>query len=450
MRQIYNKNQRSALELTLLALFAVSLLTAAAITGIRNTIPMSKPIKLACASITASIPKGRQWVSFNQWRYNKARNNFVLASTIVQKEFTVAFAELTYILTPNTLDPAEHLGDNLTPGSQVIRQEVIKRDGIDILWCSVRQESIAGGIYLAAAKLDADRMLQIKVFAYRDEALAKKVFNVIMKSISFEKNQPLEDGLNFVNHLKEKKLPALIRNETSASMTRVYLVNKTESIDRKIPKQNIFDGFVIEHFSFNNDPEKLPLQCKSFFLTSAPNGAASDTLFQSDLSFDTFLWTARRTTSQGKLASETQIELEPGGLLSFTDILAEPTIPTLRPGPLAIPEILLDTVATEFLNFTAETIYLDLIFASGKILPVQLSIIKTENLNAKTKDIALAVKIHFLGFTDSSQTIYFDKNHKIVTKIEDVNVMVVGHRSNARNLINAFPEWTDHIKETLK
>ena len=136
--------------------------------------------------------------------------------------------------------------------------------------------------------------------------------------------------------------------------------------------------------------------------------------------------------------------------MSFTDILAEPTIPPIRPGPLAIPEILLDTVATEFLNFHAETIYIDLIFASGKILPVQLSTIKPENLNAKTKDIELAVKIRFIGFPDNSQTIYFDKNHAIVTKLENVNVMVVGHRSNERNLINAFPEWTDHIKETLK
>lgn len=450
MPMIFNNKQSSALEIALLVIFAISLLVAATVTAIRNKIPMSPPIKLELAAITASVPKGRQWASFDEWKYSKAQNGFVLASTVVQKEFTIAFAELTYLLTPNTSDPAEHLNQNLTPGSKIIHQETINRDGIDILWYRVRQETIAGGIYLAAARLPADRMLQIKIFAYRDEALAKKIFDIIMKNLSFEKNQPIEDGLKFVKHLKEKKLPLLIRNETGPSMVRIYLVNKTEPLDSKIPKQNIFDGFVVERFSFNNDPAKLPLQCKSFFFTNAPNGAAANTFFQSDLSFDTFVWKAKQTTSQGKPVSETQLELDSQGLLSFTDIHAEPIAITIKPSPLAIPEILMDTVATEFLNYHAETLYIDLILSTGRIVPVQLFTIKPENLNAKTKNIDIAVKIQFLNFRNNFQIIYFDKNHGIITKIENAEVMAIGHRSNATALINAFPERTEHIKSTLK
>lgn len=447
---ISNKKQSSSLEIALLVIFAISLLVAAVVTAIRNKIPMSSPIKLEMAAITASMPKGRQWASFNEWKYSKAQNSFVLASTVVQKEFTIAFAELTYLLTPNTSDPAEHLNENLTPGSKIIQRQTINQDGIDILWYQVKQETIAGGIYLAAARLPADRMLQIKIFAYRDEALAKKIFNVIMKNLSFEKNQPLEDGLNFVKHLKEKKLPTLIRNETGPSMVRIYLVNKAEPTDSKIPKQNIFDGFVAERFSFNNDPAKLPLQCKSFFFTNVPNGASANTYFQSDLSFDTFIWKAKQTTSQGKPVSETQIELDSQGLLSFTDIHAEPVAATIKPSPLAIPEILMDAVATEFLDYQTETLYVDLILSTGRIVPVQLFTIKSENLNANTKNIDIAVKIQFLSFPDKFQIIYFDKNHGIVTKLENTKVMILGHRSNATALINAFPERIEHIKATLK
>ncbi|MCK5172251.1 MAG: hypothetical protein KAR47_02600, partial [Planctomycetes bacterium] len=178
--QIKSKNSQTAsLELAPLVIFAIGLLIAILITSLQRRIPMSPPIKLDFASITASIPSGRQWVSFDRWKYNKLRNNFVLASTIVQREFTVAFAELTYILTPDTLDPVDHLEKGLTPSSVIIDKGQITRDGIDVLWYSVAQESIAGGIYIAAARLPADRILQIKIFAYRDELLAKQAFDAV-------------------------------------------------------------------------------------------------------------------------------------------------------------------------------------------------------------------------------------------------------------------------------
>ena len=449
--QIKSKNsQIASLELALLVIFAIGLLIAVLITSLQRRIPMSPPIKLDFASITASIPSGRQWVSFDRWKYNKLRNNFVLASTIVQRELTVAFAELTYILTPNTLDPVAHLEKGLNPSSIIIDKGQITRDGIDVLWYSVAQESIAGGIYIAAARLPADRILQIKIFAYRDELLAKQAFDAVMKGLSFGTNQPLEDSLNFVTHLKQKKLPLLIQNETGRSLARIYLVNRTEPVDVKIEKQNIFDGFVVERFSFSSDPAAQPFQCKGFFMMDDPHGAAADTSFESDLSFDTFTWRARRTTTKGAVAAITQIERDDQGLLSHTNLYAEPSSATLRPGPLAVPEILLDTIATEFLNYRAETIYLDIIFIDGKVVPVKLSKVTPEDVDADIEDIAFAVKMQYLNRLDNSHTLYFDKNNNIVTKLETAEVTIVGHRSNARDLINAFPKWTEHIKDILR
>ncbi|MBW8035341.1 MAG: hypothetical protein FVQ79_06870 [Planctomycetes bacterium] len=452
MQPIYNNKQRSALELALLVIFAISLLVAAIVSVIRNKIPMSPPIKLDFAAITASVPQGRQWISLNEWRYSKARNNFVLASKIVQNKLVIAFAELTYILAPDITDPVKFLENNISkrPTLKIADKGVTTRDGIEVYWCYATAETIPGGYYFTAAKLPAGRMLQINIFAYRDEALAKKMFDAVMKGLSFEKNQPLEDGLNFVNNLKQKKLPTIILDETGPSMAKVYLVNKTVPIDREVPKKNIFDSFFVERFSFSNDPSKPPLHCKSFFMRNAPDNITSYTLFQSDLSFDTFTWSAKHTTLQGSPIAETLIELDRSGLLSSTNIHAEPTTATIRPGPLAVPEILADMIATQLLNYQAETIYIDLIFANGQMAPAQFSTVKPENLNANTKDIASAVKIQFLGFPDNSLTIYFDKNNKIITKIENIGGMVVGHRSNAKNLINAFPEWTEQIKEFLK
>jgi len=450
MQLISNKKQSSALEISLLAIFTISILCATVITSIRNKIPMSLPIKLDLASITASVPQGRQWVSFNEWRYNKAHNNFLLASTIVQQEFKVAFVELVYILTPITLDPAELLDANRPPGSELVSSQTINRDGIDIFWHRIRQESIAAGYYVGVARLPADRMLQIKIFAYRDEDLAERMFDAIMKGLSFETNQKLEDGLNFVKHLKEEKLPNLIRDETGSSMSRVYLVNVTEPIDSKVPKKNIFDGFVIEHFSFSNDPATLPIQCKSFFLMNTSSGAAADTTFQSDLSFDTFTWRARRTTLSGSVVSLTQIELDTEGILSYSNLYAEPTNFTVTPGLLTIPEILLDTVATQLLDYPAESVYIDLLFADGRITPVQLTKFTPEDEDVQNNEIKFAVKTQYLNNPDNSQVTYFDKNHEILTKVEKTEMTVVGHRSNARDLINAFPERKEHIKEILK
>lgn len=447
-----NKNNNSSLEIALLAIFTLSLLIAAFVTSLRNRIPMSPPMKLDFAAISVSIPQGRQWRSLDEWKYNKVRNNFVLASNIVQDKLVIAFAELTYILAPDITDPVKFLENNISKrhALKIADKGTIARDGIEVYWYYATSESIPGGYYFAAAKLPADRILQIDVFAYRNEALATEIFDTVMKDLSFGKNQTIEDSLNFVKHLKQKKLPALIQNETGRSSTRIYLTNITEPVDTNIQKQNIFDGFVIERFSFDNSSPDKPIQCKSFFMMNDPIGQCDDTRFTSDLTFDTFTWRRKRTTLQGTPILETQTELDSKGLLSFTNIHAEPTPSTKRPGPLTIPEILVDTVATEFLTYQAATVYIDLIFQNGAIVPAQLIKLKPENINANTKDIHIAVNVQLLNRLDNSQNIYFDKNNKIIAKIENAEMTATGHRSDAKGLIDAFPKWTDHINDILK
>lgn len=450
MQLTMQKNKYTASELALLAIFAVSLVFAGILTAWRNRIPMSEPVILDFAGITVSVPQGGKWLALKRWGYNKKYNNFVLASTIVQDKVHAAFAELTYIFTPETPDPVEYINNHLASGADITDEGVILRDGVELFWRQVKPSELNAVVYVAAARLTADRLLHIKVFAYRNVVSAEKVFMSVTKTLRFDRNEQLEQGIQFVRHLKDKQIPQLIRNETGPSMNRIYLINRTEDVEEEIQRQRIFDGFVVEHFKINYRNEYQPVECTSFFLMGDPKGGRADTFFQSDLTFDTFAWKSKRATFDGDVAGIIQIELDKHGILSYINLYAEPERNIVHPGPLAIPEILLDAVATELLDYPGEAVIVDIIFSDGRIIPTRISKITPADLNASLKDIAFAVKVQFLHHVDSLQIIYFDRNRDIIAKLEGAKATVVGYRSSSADLLNAFEEWTEHIEKILK
>ena len=452
MQFTMQKNKHTASELALLAIFAASLLFAVILTSWRHRIPMSDPIILDFAGITTSVPQGGQWQAHKQWKYNRKYNNFVLASTIVRNEVHAAFVELTYIFTPETLDPVAFIDSHLGSGTNVTAKGTISQDGIELIWQQVKPSKLNAVLYVVAARLPADRILHIKIFAYRNVVSAEKVFELITKSLRFDRCEQLEQGIQFVRHLKDKEVPRLIRNETGPAMNRIYLVNRTKEVKEKNQGQRIFSGFVVKHFKINydSDNKNQPVECTGFLLSSDPEDVVADTFFQSDLTFDTFVWRSRRATFDGNVIGIIQIELDEHGTLSYTNFYAEPEQNITHPGPITVPEILLDAVATELLDYHEEAVIVDTVFTDGRIIPTRLSKIAPDDLNVNLKDIAFAVKVQYLHHVSSRQIIYFDRNRDIIAKIEGTKNPLVGYRSGSADLLNAFGERAEHIKKILK
>ena len=185
MSDTYTMRKFGGDKIALLGLFAVALLTARFVVGLRSALVLSEPIRLPRAGLSASVPTGNGWQSRQRWDHEG--NTFVLSSG-----FSPGSGEATAwvicryqaaVKTTSSQMRFEQKARKFDGGIVEINQMVT--DSLIFDWARVKGLETPLTMYLATAILSDDWQLDIEVYEITGDAeQAEQTFKSVVESVS--------------------------------------------------------------------------------------------------------------------------------------------------------------------------------------------------------------------------------------------------------------------------
>ena len=154
--------------------------------------------------------------------------------------------------------------------------------------------------------------------------------------------------------------------------------------------------------------------------------------FQSDNSFDRFIWKSETSDIRGK--SGVELTAENTGVLTVTDFASPDGAKSYELSPAAIPEIFYEQMLVGILRSDYKEIALDIIEGNGAITTTFIS-----------KVNPYAVNVQFLNGTGFSEQVQFDQQMRISKRIFQQNGVFLLERTSREYIVNEFPERSEYI-----
>ena len=191
MNKTYDIRKLGGDKIALLGLFALSLLTARIVVGLKSTLVLSDPIPLPGTRISVAVPTGNGWQSQEKWMLRG--EVFVLNSS-----FSAGPGEATagvicryqQAVRANTLrtlfeQKAREFDGVIVTIDQIVTVSLI------FDWAQIKGEESPLTVFLGTAVLSEDRQLDIEVFEITGDAeQAEKTFKQIVESVNIEDGRP--------------------------------------------------------------------------------------------------------------------------------------------------------------------------------------------------------------------------------------------------------------------
>ena len=190
MSETYNIRKLGGDKIALLGLFAISLLTARLVVGLRSTLLLSEPIPLQGTGLSVSVPTGNGWRSQQGWA--RKGNTYILGSIfsagpIEGTAQVICLYHAAGITTPRMR--FEQKAREYNGGIVEIDQKVT--DSLIFDWARVKGDETPFSIFLATTILSDDRQLDIEVHEITGDAeLAEQAFNLVVESVKLEDSRP--------------------------------------------------------------------------------------------------------------------------------------------------------------------------------------------------------------------------------------------------------------------
>ncbi|GAH66530.1 unnamed protein product, partial [marine sediment metagenome] len=143
------------------------------------------------------------------------------------------------------------------------------------------------------------------------------------------------------------------------------------------------------------------------------------TSFKSNNSFDEFTWN-RRTTAA---SIDTQLSLDKTGVMTIRKPGTTPKENRCRPGPAAIPNILLEQLLAQILDSNTKNVIVDIIEADGTITPTYIYRTELED-NAVNKEMSYLLKLMPIDGRGYFRWVYLNDQKqisKVVLQEEDIS-----------------------------
>lgn len=191
MNENFDIKKFGADKIALLGLFALSLLTARVVVGLKSALVLSDPIPLRGAGISVAVPKGNGWQSQERW--TRDGNTYVLNSS-----FSAGPGEPTAGVICR-YQPAVRAGSlrmlfeqkALRFNGTIVTIDKIVTDSLIFDWAQIKAEQPPLTAFVGMAELPEDRRLDIEVFEITGNAeQAENTFRRIVESVKI-KNSPL-------------------------------------------------------------------------------------------------------------------------------------------------------------------------------------------------------------------------------------------------------------------
>lgn len=191
MNKTYDIKKLGGDKIALLGLFALSLLTARIVVGIKSAVVLSEPIPLTGYGISVAIPAGNGWQGRKQWVLQG--NTFILISQfsagpgkptaeVICRYYPAAGANtLTTIFQQKAL---EFNGEIVSSGR-------IETDSLTFNWARIDSEESTVTTFIGRTVISQDWQLVIEVreiTGYIDQA--EKVFMQIVENVNYKRPRP--------------------------------------------------------------------------------------------------------------------------------------------------------------------------------------------------------------------------------------------------------------------
>ena len=416
MNNTYEMKKYSADKIALLGLFVLALLIARFITASRSAVVLTEPIELNHTGLSVSIPAGNGWRTKKQWRYQQ--NNFALRSDFVPVSGSIkAQVNCRYFLAVPDTDPQVRFKQKAASIDGVITEtNRIQTGPLTVDWVHIEKPETLSDIFFGTARLPDNRQLDIEVLQTTgDTDLAERAFKAVTESLKFEDNQLLKAGTEIITQIKNMGLNHFLDSRFE---------NRLQN-DPALYDQNQQSFFLVKNSArqtlgfmtnvFRNSDRVLPLniEAASFSYIRGRYPREQTTLFQSDNSFDEFIWEIQTTSLTGRWVIE--IVLNQGEIITVNKLNPRAKEESYQLNPAAIPKVLLEPVFRQMLDSEHNKFIVDVIGADGTVVPALVSKIDTEQKGRY---------IFRLRFLDGRG--FFE-------------------HTTMENILKQFPEWADYI-----
>ena len=490
MNGTYETRSRWADKIAFLGLFIAVLLIACFIVIWRSAIVLSEPIELNCAGLSVCIPTGAGWRSEKQWKYQQ--NAFTLDSFFNPGPGSVtAIVSCRYLLAATKAAPNELFEEKTSAvgGSKIVKtgQIEIGRPGSSfakgpqnksiptIDWAHIKGSKTLFDTFFGVAQLPNNRRLDIEVYqAAGDTDLAEGIFKSVTESLKFTDDQLLEAGSKIVAEIKGKGLdsflgPRFAKGPHSAknSQSGGHLDNEDrESFFLIKDARERTIGFTMEvlgsHFAERPQngaalepvPEaQLNILAWSFYYIRGRHDQEQVTFFQSDNSFNEFVWKSETSGPSGR--SGVEIVLDKNGIMTVKEFDLQAKEKDYQISPAAIPDVLGKYIFSQMLDSDQKEIFVDIIEADGKITPALISRIevspsfasqnRSSGADVAQEEAACLFRMEFLDGRGFSEQVYLDDQRRISRRLLQQESAYTLERTSAENILREFPEQGSYI-----
>ena len=451
-------------KIALFSLFVIGLLAARLIISSRSALLFTEPIELDYAGLSVSVPAGNGWQSERQWNYQK--NGFVLSSVFSPgSTIPIALVRCWFLLAEKKMRPDIRLeqkasavdGEIVKTGQIWVNTSGLRfaeesRDGtaLAVDWASVKgplfrenreeghpkKQKMPFDVFFGVAALPNDRQLDIEVHQIAGERdLAERIFRRIVESLAFKGNQLIEAGSEIVAEIKSTGVDSFLDRQ---SRQEFFLIK--DARDRPI-------GFTMDVFVDFGPETQLNIRAASFLYIRSRYTQEQVTFFQGSNNLEEFIWRSEIVAAAGK--SGTEMVLDESGVMTVKKYGIRLEEENYHLGPAAIPDILGGFIFSPMLLRGCKEIFVDIVGADGKILPVLIYRIEDKDIGADEK-AAYVFRVELLDGRGFSELVYFDDEKQIFKRLIRHEGVYVLERSSSESILREFPERADYILKRKK
>ncbi|MBN1391393.1 MAG: hypothetical protein JW947_01170 [Sedimentisphaerales bacterium] len=457
----YETKTRWADKIGFFGLFIAVLLIAHFITILRFAVTLSEPIKLNFAGLSVRIPAGNGWRGGGQWKY--LRNGFSLESFFTPGSGIVAATvSLQYLLAAKTTTPEELFKEK---ASAIGGAEIAITGQIDVAgsaedrekgsnsvlkWAHIKKPNTLFEMFFGVLQLPNNRRLDIEVYqAASEEDLAEKIFKSVAASLRFTDNKLLDAGGKIVAEIKGRGVDSFLDSGGERVREDFFLIKDGAGQTIGFTMEAISSGFLEAARNGGESAPEAQLNISAGNVYYVRGRYEQRTFFQSDNSFNEFVWRSEIVGPGGRSGTETVLGKD--GIMTIREFGWQARERDCQISPAATPDVLGEFIFGQMLDSGQKEVLVDIIDADGRIIPALVSAIDaprpfvSQGKGDKAEEAAYAFRVELLDGQGFSEQVYLDAGRRVSRRLLQQENAYTLERAAAEDILKMFPERGSYI-----
>ncbi len=396
--------QYSLAEIAFLTIFMLGLMLSWLLVKSRHRVLLSDPVTLPGAGLSVCMPVNTGWNFESGWRY-ESDSSMVLVGQHQFRQARKTSIRWRYVICSPALTAADILQHRAAETGSRLGPVKTLSGPLAMQYAIVYPEGSEYTFYLGVAPLDFGRHLELQVFVYQqfDLHYADTLFQSLAAGIDYNPPEPLKAGMELVDRFWQA-----VQSGSLAPGSRddaVFLLKNTTN-------QPV--GYSYSHTSPVRTNSDIRWQMQTRHYEHRLSRIKSTLLI--DASNQHFNWkTTLQQAGAGRPRQYTLMQEAGSGVDIRTDFEGGRQLSCNR---LLLPELLLPDCAALLLENGAAELTVDILSATGLVVPTILKQEDVQTAAAQSEQIAFVVSVDFLNNPYLYEELYYDTNRQLIGRFE--------------------------------